>query len=61
LIHELHRINKAKSVSLLDKLKRAINLNQNTFPGIFEAAKYCFIGQISQALYEIGGEYRRNM
>ncbi len=61
LIHELHRINKAKSVSLLDKLKRAVNLNQNTFPGIFEAAKYCSIGQISQALYEVGGEYRRNM
>ena len=61
LIHELHRVNKAKSVSLLDKLKRAVNLNQNTFPGIFEAAKYCSIGHISQALYEVGGEYRRNM
>lgn len=61
LIHELHRVNKAKSVSLLNKLKRAVNLNQNTFPGIFEAAKYCSIGQISQTLYEVGGEYRRNM
>ena len=61
LIHELHRVNKVKSVSLLDKLKRAVNLNQNTFPCIFEAAKYCSIGYISQALYEVGGEYRRNM
>ena len=60
-IHELHRVNKAKSIGLLDKLKTVVNLNQNTFPGIFEAAKYCSIGQISQALYEVGGEYRRNM
>jgi len=61
LIHELHRVNKTKSIVLLDKLKRAVNLNQNTFPGIFEAAKYCSIGHISQALYDVGGEYRRNM
>ncbi len=60
-IHEIHRVNKAKSIGLLDKLKTVVNLNQNTFPGIFEAAKYCSIGQISQALYEVGGEYRRNM
>jgi len=60
-IHELRRVNKTKSIGLLDKLKRAVNLNQNTFPGIFEAAKYCSIGHISQALYEVGGEYRRNM
>jgi len=60
-IHELNRVNKVKSIGLLDKLKTVVNLNQNTFPGIFEAAKYCSIGQISQALYEVGGEYRRNM
>ncbi|MCD6567053.1 MAG: methylmalonyl-CoA mutase family protein [Bacteroidales bacterium] len=60
-IHELNRVNKAKSIGLLNKLKKLVNLNQNTFPGIFEAAKYCSIGQISQALYEVGGEYRRNM
>ena len=61
LIHELHRVNKTKSIVLLDKLERAVNLNQNTFPGIFEAPKYCSIGHISQALYDVGGEYRRNM
>lgn len=61
LVNELHKVNYTKSLTLLGELKRSVNLNKNTFPNILEAAKYCSIGQISQALYEVGGEYRRNM
>ena len=33
----------------------------NTFEALMEAVKYHSLGQISHALYEVGGEYRRNM
>ncbi len=35
--------------------------NQNIFSELMEAAKVCSLGQISGALYEVGGQYRRNM
>ena len=36
-------------------------LNQNTFESLMEAAKVCSLGQITQAMYAVGGQYRRNM
>ncbi|RLD37923.1 MAG: methylmalonyl-CoA mutase, partial [Bacteroidetes bacterium] len=45
----------------LEDLKNRSMHNENVFAGIMEAAKYCSIGQISQALFEVGGQYRRNM
>mgnify|MGYP006154409897 CR=1 FL=1 len=38
----------------------AIN-NQNLFERLMEATKYCSLGQITAALFEVGGQYRRNM
>jgi methylmalonyl-CoA mutase len=35
--------------------------NENVFAELMEAAKYCSLGQITNALYEVGGQYRRNM
>jgi len=35
--------------------------NGNLFDALLDAAKVCSLGQISQALYEVGGQYRRNM
>ncbi|MFO7680301.1 MAG: methylmalonyl-CoA mutase family protein, partial [Chloroflexota bacterium] len=35
--------------------------NQNTFAALMEAAKVCSLGQMTQAMYEVGGQYRRNM
>ena len=34
---------------------------QNTFEALMEATKVCSLGQITQAMYEVGGQYRRNM
>jgi methylmalonyl-CoA mutase len=36
-------------------------INENIFGQLIEAAKVCTIGQITQALFEVGGQYRRNM
>lgn len=45
----------------LEKLKLAAVQNRNVFEAILEASKRCTLGQMTQALYEIGGKYRRNM
>jgi methylmalonyl-CoA mutase len=45
----------------LDRLQRAARERSNTFEALMEAAKVCSLGSISHALYDVGGEYRRNM
>ncbi|MBN7816072.1 methylmalonyl-CoA mutase family protein [Algoriphagus pacificus] len=47
--------------SHLQNLKKVAITNGNIFAELMEAAKYCSLGQITHALYEVGGQYRRNM
>lgn len=60
-IKELHKTWAPETEKHLEELKRRTIQNENVFEGIMEAAKYCSIGQISLALFEVGGQYRRNM
>ena len=53
--------NSNKAEESINKLKKAAIENRNTFDSLMEATKYCSLGQISNALYEVGGQYRRNM
>ena len=53
--------NKLKSVDMLNKLKSVAINNGNLFEELMETVKYCSLGQITNALYEVGGQYRRNM
>jgi methylmalonyl-CoA mutase len=53
--------NSAVSGAALKRLQMAAINNQNIFAELMEAAKVCSLGQISGALYEVGGQYRRNM
>lgn len=45
----------------LNELKLASIQNQNIFEKLMEVAKSCSLGQITHALFEVGGQYRRNM
>jgi methylmalonyl-CoA mutase len=45
----------------LERLKRAALKGENLFEALLEAAEHCSLGQITHALYEVGGEYRRNL
>jgi len=45
----------------LARLEKTALENGNVFAALMEAAKCCTLGQISRALYEVGGQYRRNM
>ncbi|WP_144393802.1 methylmalonyl-CoA mutase family protein [Pleionea sediminis] len=47
--------------TVLNEVQQAALNNENVFNQIMEATKYCTLGQISGALYDVGGQYRRNM
>ncbi len=47
--------------SALEKLKEAALRGDNVFAELLNTVKYCSLGQITDALYEVGGQYRRNM
>ncbi|MFB6246934.1 MAG: methylmalonyl-CoA mutase family protein, partial [Salinibacter sp.] len=51
----------AKNDAALRELKETARAGGNTFEVLMEAVKYCSLGQITEALFEVGGEYRRNM
>ncbi len=53
--------NKAYAELQLNKLKQVAREQGNLFEALMEAVKYCSLGQITDALYEVGGQYRRNM
>ena len=45
----------------LAAIKRAALDGENIFATLMEACKVCTLGQLSAALYQVGGQYRRNM
>jgi methylmalonyl-CoA mutase len=57
----LHEANADKGKAALKRLQRVAVQNGNLFAELMEAAKVCSLGQITHALYEVGGQYRRNM
>ena len=57
----LNKINEAKALKALEEAQTAAVNNQNIFEVLMEAAKVCSLGQITSALFEVGGQYRRNM
>ncbi|PIE00935.1 MAG: methylmalonyl-CoA mutase [Thiothrix nivea] len=49
------------SAEALERVRQAAINNENIFAELVEAVKYCSLGEISDALFEVGGQYRRNM
>jgi methylmalonyl-CoA mutase len=63
-LHRLDRFQQAhqeQAVLELEQLKRTATANENIFCQLMSAVKYCSLGQITHALFEVGGQYRRNM
>jgi isobutyryl-CoA mutase len=56
-----HKRNADRSAAMLKRLQDAAVNNGNLFEELMETVKYCSLGQITHALYEVGGQYRRNM
>jgi methylmalonyl-CoA mutase len=60
-LQDLHRRNKLISQKHLKELQESAIKNENIFEKLIEVTKYCSLGQITHALFEVGGQYRRNM
>ena len=63
-IENLNRLKKAHEVQgekALKRLQQSALENKNTFSDLMEVTKVASLGQITHALYEVGGQYRRNM
>jgi methylmalonyl-CoA mutase len=58
-LENLH--NSANQDVFLDKLRKTAMTNGNIFETLMEVGKRCSLGQITNALFEVGGQYRRNM
>ena len=61
MLESLHKGNSSEASDLLSQVQQAAIQNQNIFSLLMEACKKCSIGQITDALFEVGGQYRRNM
>ncbi|WP_367392165.1 methylmalonyl-CoA mutase family protein [Lewinella sp. LCG006] len=60
-LERLKRANQQEGTAALKRLQDAAIANENLFDELLEATKYCSLGQITHALYQVGGQYRRNM
>jgi methylmalonyl-CoA mutase len=61
MLGNLHKFNADKTQALLRDLQLTAIKNENIFEKLMEVSKYCSLGQITHALFEVGGQYRRNM
>jgi methylmalonyl-CoA mutase len=61
MLGNLHQAGKDVQATLLKNLQHAAINNQNMFAELMEATKVCSLGQITDSLFEVGGQYRRNM
>ncbi len=60
-LQNLHESQKEKSDRLLKELQKVAIENGNVFEKLMEVTKFCSLGQVTNALYDVGGQYRRNM
>jgi methylmalonyl-CoA mutase len=61
MLSELQTSHKNEHDTMVNKLQQAAIQNRNIFTELMEAVKYMSLGQITRALFEVGGQYRRNM
>ncbi|MFT7086157.1 MAG: methylmalonyl-CoA mutase [Vicingaceae bacterium] len=61
MLDNLQKGNEEEAQVLLRAVQKAAIHNDNLFEALMEATKYCSLGQITDAMFEVGGQYRRNM
>ena len=60
-LEKLHKTYEDSAEETLSRVQDAAIENKNMFEELMEATKVCSLGQITEALFEVGGQYRRNM
>jgi methylmalonyl-CoA mutase len=60
-VENLRAAYSAEAAKAIKDLQQAAIRNENMFAVLMEATKYCSLGQLTAAMFEVGGQYRRNM
>ena len=60
-LHDFHSRHAHESPAMLLRLQQAVIHDANVFEVLMDAVRVCSLGQITNALFEVGGQYRRNM
>jgi len=60
-VENLRAAYSAEAEKAIKDLQQAAIKNENMFEVLMEATKYCSLGQLTAAMFEVGGQYRRNM
>lgn len=60
-VEDFKRRNKERSDHLLNDLAQTISRGENVFDCMMEVSKFCSLGQITEAIYQMAGRYRRNL
>jgi methylmalonyl-CoA mutase len=60
-LHDFHSRHAKAAPAMLLRLQQAVIANDNVFDVLMDAVRVCSLGQITNALFEVGGQYRRNM
>ena len=58
---DFHARHAAASAAMAERLQQAVMANGNVFAVLMDAVRVCSLGQITSALFEVGGQYRRSM
>ena len=60
-LRDFHARHAPEAPLQLRRLRQAVIENRNVFEILMDAVRVCSLGQITEALFEVGGQYRRNM
>jgi methylmalonyl-CoA mutase len=60
-LQAFHAQHAQASPAMLQRLQQAVIHNDNVFEVLMDAVRVCSLGQITNALFEVGGQYRRSM
>jgi methylmalonyl-CoA mutase len=61
MLDQLHKAMPQQAETQLKNIRHAAIQNKNIFEVLMDATKYCSLGQLTQSMFEVGGQYRRNM
>jgi methylmalonyl-CoA mutase len=60
-LRDFQRAHAQEAPAMLERLRQAVIRNDNVFAVLMEAVRVCSLGQVTHALFEVGGQYRRSM
>jgi len=60
-LREFHQRHAKEAPAMLERLRQAVIANENVFAVLMDAVRVCSLGQITHALFEVGGQCRRSM